>query len=115
MLKILQERRVSNNIIQVIKQLNTNNSTRIQSGTSTTEELQISIGIRQGDSLSPVLFNLVMDRIINRVKGIGRSYRMGQTEFKILYYTDDAVLIAESEDNMQRMLSSLIRQKINTT
>ena len=103
-LKILQERRVSNNIIQVIKQLNTNNSTRIQSGTSTTEEVQISIGIRQGDSLSPMLFNLVMDRIINQVKGVGRGYRMGQTEFKILCYADDAVLIAESEDNLQRML-----------
>ena len=29
---------------------------------------------------------------------------MGQTEFKILCYADDAVLIAESEDNLQRML-----------
>ena len=72
-----------NNIIQVIKQLNTNNSTRIQSGTSTTEEVQISIGIRQGDSLSPMPFNLVMDHIINQVKDVGRGYRMGQTEFKI--------------------------------
>ena len=96
LLKILQKRRVSNNIIQLIKQLNTNNSTRIQSGPSTTEEVQISIGI----SLSPMLFNLVMDRIINQVKGVGRGYRMGQTEFKILCYADDAVLIAESEDNL---------------
>ena len=102
-LKILQERRVSNNIIQVIKQLNTNNSTRIQSGTPTTEEVQILTGIRQGHSLSPMLFNLVMDRSI-KVKGVGWGYRMGQTEFKILWYADDAVLIAESEDNLQRML-----------
>ena len=29
---------------------------------------------------------------------------MGQTEFKILCYADDAVLIAKSEDNRQRML-----------
>ena len=94
----MQERRVSNNIIQVIKQLNTNNSIRIQSGTSTTEEVQICIGNSQGDSLSPMLFNLVMDRIINQTKGEGRGYRMGQT--KILCYADDAVLIAESEDNL---------------
>ena len=100
MLKILQERRVSKNIIQVIKQFNTNNNTRIQSGTS----VQISIGIRQRDSLSPMLFNLVMDCIINQGKGVGRGYRKGQTEFKILRYGDDAVLIVESEDNLQRML-----------
>ena len=36
-LKILQERRFGNNIIQVIKQLNTNNSTRIQSDTLSIE------------------------------------------------------------------------------
>ena len=29
---------------------------------------------------------------------------MGHTEFKILCFADDAVLIAESEDNLQRML-----------
>ena len=103
-LKIPQERIVSNNIIQVIKQLITHNSTRIQSGTSTTEKVQISIGIRQGNSLSPMLFNLRMDRIINQVKGVGRGYRMGQTEFKIFCYADDAVLIAESKNNLQRML-----------
>ena len=45
-----------------------------------------------------------MDRIINQVKGVGRGYRMGQTEFKILCSADDAVLIAETEDNLQRML-----------
>ena len=49
-----------------------------------------------------MLFNLVMDRIINQVKGVGRGHRMGQTEFKILCYADDAVLIAESEDDLQR-------------
>ena len=51
-----------------------------------------------------MIFNLVMDRIINHVKGVGLGYRMGQTEFQILCYADDAVLIAESEDNLQRML-----------
>ena len=51
-----------------------------------------------------MLFNLVMDRIINQVKGVGRGYRMGQTKFKILCDADDAVLIAKSEDNLQQML-----------
>ena len=54
-----------------------------------------------------MLFNLVMDRIINQVKGVGRGYRMGKTEFKILCYADDAVLIAEIEDDLLRMLFEL--------
>lgn len=74
-LRILQEQGVNNNIIQVIKQLNPNNSTRIQSGTSNTEEVPISIGIRQEDSLSTLLFNLVMGRMINQEQNV-RTDRM---------------------------------------
>lgn len=41
-LKILQEQWANKNILQVIKQLKTNNSTRIQSGISITEKVQVS-------------------------------------------------------------------------
>lgn len=35
------------------------------------------IGIRQRDTLSPIIFNLVMDEIIKAVKTTGKGYRMG--------------------------------------
>ncbi|XP_044749727.1 uncharacterized protein LOC123310328 [Coccinella septempunctata] len=44
-----------------------------------------------------------MDEIIKRVRrGIG--YRMGNREIQILCYEDDAVIMAESEDDLQRLL-----------
>lgn len=61
-------------------------------------------GIRQGDSLSPILFNLIMDELISEVKRTGKGYRLGGKEIKIICYADDAVLISEDEDNLQRML-----------
>lgn len=45
-----------------------------------------------------------MDEIIKKVKTVGRGYRMGEQEIKILCYADDAVIISEDEDNLQRML-----------
>lgn len=45
-----------------------------------------------------------MDRIINKVKDVGRAHRMGTTELKILCYADDDVVIAENEDHLQQML-----------
>lgn len=96
-LNILQERLANHNKIQVIKQLNINNSIRIQSGPSTTKAVPISIGIGQGDR--PEFDTFHMDCIIHRVKGLGRGYRMRQTdfEFKISCYADGAVLIAKNE------------------
>jgi len=40
-----------------------------------------------------------MDRIVNQVNGVRLGYTMGQTEFKILCYADDAVLMAENYHN----------------
>lgn len=49
--------------------------------------MSISKGIKQGDCLSPA-----------------RNVGMGQTEFEIFCYTDDAVNKAKNEENQQSML-----------
>lgn len=101
---VLEEKQISPKIIQIIKTLNTNNKTRIKTNNKLTEEIPTSIGIRQGDSLSPTLFNIIMDKIIDSVKTADRGYRIGKREIKIVCYADDAVLLAESEDDLQRLL-----------
>lgn len=103
-INILQENNINKKIIQIVMDLNTNNYTRIMSDGTTTREVPVSTGIRQGDSLSPILFNLILDQIVNKVKTIGKGYKMGQKEIKILCYADDTVLIAENEEDLQRML-----------
>lgn len=41
-------------------------------------DIHTSANIRQGDSLSPLLFNTVMDQITDVLKNKGSGYRMGQ-------------------------------------
>ena len=59
-------------------------------------------GIRQGDSLSPLLFNIIMDEIIKKVSKL-RGYKMREKKINILC-ADNAVLVAENEDDLQRLL-----------
>ncbi|KAI4474449.1 hypothetical protein M0802_015596 [Mischocyttarus mexicanus] len=68
-----------------------------------TRQIPVNTGIRQGNSLGPFLFNLVMNKIIESVKPM-TEYKMGNRNFNILCYADDAVLIANSEDNLQMLL-----------
>lgn len=67
-LAILTEKNVSGPLINLIQYLYQDTSTSIKVGDGTTAEIPTKAGIRQGDSLSPMLFNIIMDKIINDVK-----------------------------------------------
>ena len=105
--RLLKKKNVHPDLIKIIVELNTDNMTQIQIEGRKTRKIPMQTGIRQGDSLSPILFNLIMEEIISEVKTIGKGYRLGDKEIKIICYADDAVLISEDEDNLQRMLFKL--------
>jgi hypothetical protein len=102
-IECLREREVPEQIVRVIKELNTDTTAIIRSYNQTSGRIIMKNGIRQGDSLSPVLFNLIMDKIIaNLLKELG--YKMGNDSIHIICYADDAVLIADNEENLQTLL-----------
>ena len=53
-----------------------------------TEEVAITRGVRQGDYLSPLLFSIVMDKIVSYVKHL-LGYRIRNEEINIVFYADD--------------------------
>lgn len=53
-------------------------------------------GIHQGDSLSPLSFNNVMDQLVRIAENTGLGYHIGINKINNLFYADDAVLISES-------------------
>lgn len=65
---ILQEKGIAPEIIRLIAEMNSGAKTRIRANNEYTDDIRISAGIRQGDSLSPALFNLVMNRIIESIR-----------------------------------------------
>lgn len=101
--KTLAKYNVPVSLIQIIHHINSNTKTRIQVGSKLTSEILCSSGIRQGDSLSPALFNLIMKEITESLQDM-KGYRMNNRQIKAVCYADDAILVADSEDNLQRLL-----------
>ncbi|KAJ3640264.1 hypothetical protein Zmor_003573 [Zophobas morio] len=71
--------------------------TSISVGSSTSRVVQINRGVRQGDPLSPFLFNVVLDELLVRLEShgsIGCPFRNG-TRCRVLAFADDLVVIGE--------------------
>ncbi|GJQ68993.1 hypothetical protein Trydic_g6171 [Trypoxylus dichotomus] len=103
-MEILWEHKIPIPYINVIKEFNKSNKAKIKTPQGFTEQVPVPTRIRQGNSISPVLFNLIMDKIINSVEEVAGGYRMGQQSIKMLCYADDAILMADNEDDLQQLL-----------
>ncbi|KAL6416642.1 hypothetical protein ACFW04_013282 [Cataglyphis niger] len=67
---------------------------------------QLGRGVRQGDPLSPLLFNLVVDRALG-VLSEDVGYRFGGRVVGALGYADDIVLLSSTKVGLQENLTRL--------
>ena len=70
-----------------------------------TEWFNCSIGVKQGDTISPTLFAIYINDLAGELKQSGISVVL-DSELKIscLLYADDIVLLAENEQDLQALL-----------
>jgi len=78
-------------------------------------------GPKQGDPLSPILFNLALQKVTQSIKMVPSSIKIGKEQLKILAYANDIVLIGKNEieirklfvemDNIARNLGLQINQE----
>ena len=64
-----------------------------------TAEQQVNVGVRQGDPLSPLLFNIVLDPVLQAMAKVSNS--------TILAFADDICIITKNRQDMQTCLDVL--------
>ena len=67
----------------------------------------VSVGLKQGCVLSPLLFNLYTSDLVKLLESTGRGISLGDITLYILLYADDIALLAESPEDMQVLLDNL--------
>jgi Reverse transcriptase (RNA-dependent DNA polymerase) len=68
-----------------------------------------TMGVRQGDPLSSLLFGLVIDRFekFEETRAPGMGKRMGTLLLQMLLFADDILLVANSRDTLQMFVNLL--------
>jgi len=107
---------------QAIKRILSNTKSRVLlSNQIATDWFPINNGVRQGDPLSPTLFSLYINDLVDHLKEKCPTLTVADFEINTLLYADDMVLLAESERNLQQLLDELDawcklwRVKVNET
>ena len=65
------------------------------------------VGVRQGCNLSPTLFNIFVNHIVDIFDSTCDPLIMGEYKINCLLYADDLTLLSESEHSLKRCLDRL--------
>lgn len=99
---------VPSKLISMIRVSTEGSRCAVKFGHEKSEEFQTTTGLKQGDALSPILFNIVLEMAIREVQEEYLGINCGQN-LPLLAYADDVVILGESEQDIKKATELLIR------
>lgn len=101
-LNILKDFKFPRKIINLIGASFNHTDIQVKIGNVSSQPTKVTTGLRQGDALSLVLFNLVLERVI-REMNILEGVILGQSTIGMLAYADDITLLGEDLDMIKEI------------
>ena len=100
---------ISGKFYNIIASMYVNNVLQIKTGSAMlSDKFLATVGVRQDDNLSPNIFNLYLNDIVDALnKEVCNPLKLGSTNFNCLLYADDIILLSESEAGLQKCLDKL--------
>ncbi len=103
----LLKHNIKGNIYRCIKALYNSPITCVRVNKYVTDCFTIGSGVRQGDVLSPTLFGLFINDLIKDVKILKLWVKITNELISILAFADDIVVLANTEEELQKMLKCI--------
>ena len=97
--KILQEMGIPDHLTCFLRNLYAGQEATVRMGHGTTDWFQIGKGVHQGCILSPCLFNLYVEYIMQNTDEAQAGIKIARRNINNLTYADDTTFMAESKEN----------------
>ena len=74
---------------------------------------KIGRGVRQGCPLSPILFNIYIEKIVREaLEEVNEGIKVGGRQIKALRFADDQAMLAGGQEGLQKIMDSLNKKSI---
>ena len=104
---ILLEFGIPKKLVRMVQVCLEGSRSRVVIGSERSDAFAINSGLRQGDGLSPLLFNLVLEKVVRAIRNIPGGVDFGGS-IKILGFADDLDDIGKSREELRRVCSPLL-------
>ena len=115
--KTLREYRIDETTITIIQETLTNTTSKVKFQGEISRSFQVKTGVRQGDGLSPMLFNCVLDKVIVEWRKLTQQHgvesiqiggkRRGAIETNCFAFADDLACFAYTEEDTIKQIELL--------
>ena len=98
---------INGQILRCLQAAYTNVTSSIRIDNELSNSFEINCGLKQGCPLSPTLFNIYINDLIDDLNQEEEGISFGDCKVNALLYADDVVLLGGSPDQLQRLLHTL--------
>ena len=98
---------ITGKIYWAIKSMYVNTQSCLQINEFFTDWFSVLNGVKQGDNLSPTLFALFINDLVNELDSLRYGIQVGTYKINVLLYANDIVILAENETILQKLLDKL--------
>ena len=102
--KLLREKKIPVRIIRLIASLYKKGSASVAYNGHISEVFHLSQGVRQGSVLSPYLYNLYYDKLLESLNGSSIGTKLYDRFTGIIMYADDIILLSPTLSGLQNLL-----------
>ena len=98
---------IDDKLYNSIKNIYTSSVSTVRINNKLTEWFSCNSGVKQGCNLSPTLFAIFANDLVNEINGLDLGFDIGDRKLSLLLYADDIVMMAKTEEDLQTMLDTL--------
>ena len=98
---------VPGKLLSLVKRWYKNVTVRVRVNDVESDWFESKVGVRQEDTLSPLLFNIFINGIVDKVKESGLGFKIGRETMSVLPFADDMVLVGNNEVELGNLVNKV--------